>query len=1041
MNGFAWLINRPVFATVLSLILVLIGIVAFQRLTVREFPNVDEPIISVSTTYPGASSAIVESQITQILEGSIAGIEGIDVLESSSRSESSRITVRFRSNIDPDVAASDVRDRVSRVRGRLPDEISEPVIAKVEADAQAIMFLVFRSTRMSPLDISDYIDRYIVDRLKTLSGVADVQIYGERRYAMRIWIDRERLAAYNLTVQDIEAALTAQNAEIPSGRIESDQREFPVLSRTSLTTPEQFRNIVVKVSGNYQVKLGEVARVELGAADVRRVSAFNGEPAIAVGIIKQSTANPLDVSAAVNSVLPEINSGLPEGLTVEVGNDDSIFIARSIEAVYQTIGEAIVLVVLVILFFLRSLRASLIPVVTIPVSLIATFAIMFAAGFTVNSLTLLAMVLAIGLVVDDAIVVLENIYRHIEEGMEPKAAATKGLGEIGFAIIAMTLTLAAVYAPIAFAPGKTGRLFLEFAMTLAGAVLISGFVALTLTPMMSARLLRHNPSPGLLFRALETVFVAIERGYRRTLSGAMTIRPLIILLATCFAGASVILLYSLKSELSPLEDRGVIRVRATGPEGATINYTEKYTAQIASILAQHPEVRGRLAISGNPEVSQSLVIAPLVDWADRGRSQQAISAEVGEQLQRIAGVRAFTQVPGAFGQRGSGRPIEFVIQSSGTYEELQSYVDKIIERTREFPGLENIDTDLKLNTPEFRVQIDRARVSDLGLDVTVVGRTLETLLGGRQVTRFEQNGEQYDVLVQLATEDRASPSALSTIYLRNQRGEMIQLSSVAKLSETVAPKELKRFSQLRSVTLQANLAPGYSVGEGIAFLERAAKDLLPATVKTDLSGNSRDWRASSGSLAAVFGLALAFIYLVLAAQFESFRDPLIIMLTVPLSMTGALGALWMFDGTLNVYSQIGLVTLIGLITKHGILIVEFANQKLDTGESRRDAVIDAAVLRLRPILMTTGAMILGAIPLALAAGAGAENRHQIGLVIVGGMSVGTLLTLFVVPVAYSYFTKQTATQSMPSEVIAAGIGLVFSGNCTATGASGAIHAE
>jgi multidrug efflux pump len=575
MDLFEFFIRRPVFATVMSLILVLTGVVSFQRLTVREYPNVDEPIVSVSTNYPGASAAIMESQVTQILEDSIAGIEGIDVLSSSSRSESSRITIRFRSEIDPDVAASDVRDRVSRVRGRLPDEISEPVIAKVEADAQAIMFLVFTSRTMRALEISDYIDRFIMNRLKNLTGVADVTIYGERRYSMRIWIDRERLAAFNLTVQDVEAALRAQNSEIPSGRIESLDREFSVLAKTGLSTPEEFSNIVVKLSGSHQVKLGEVARVELGPEDERRTSTYDGVPAIAVGVIRQATANPLDVSRAVNAVLPDINDSLPGDLKVIIGNDDSVFIDRSIKAVFVTILEAIGLVVIVILLFLRSLRAAIIPIVTIPISLITTFALMSAFGFTVNTLTLLAMVLAIGLVVDDAIVVLENIYRYIEKGMRPIPAAIKGVREIGFAVIAMTMTLAAVYAPIAFASGKTGRLFLEFALTLAGAVIVSGFVALTLTPMMCAKLLRHQPNPGRLYVAMERGLVGVENGYRRILNGTLKLRPLILLGGAIVAGLSGILFTALKTELSPLEDRGVMRIRGMGPEGATVSYSER----------------------------------------------------------------------------------------------------------------------------------------------------------------------------------------------------------------------------------------------------------------------------------------------------------------------------------------------------------------------------------------------------------------------------------------------------------------------------------
>ena len=587
---FEFCIRRPVFSTVLSLVLVLLGVVSYSRLTVREYPNVDEPVVSVSTTYPGASASIIESQITQVLEGSIAGIAGIDVLESTSRAETSRITVRFLSNVDQDVAASDVRDRVSRVRKRLPEEVQEPTIAKVEADAQAILNLVFTSDQMNALEITDYVDRFVLDRLKNLTGVADVTIYGERRYAMRIWIDRERLAAFNLTVQDVENALKAQNVELPAGRIESRDREFSVLSRTGLVTPEQFRNIIVKLADAHQVKLGEVARVELGAADERRDSRYNGQPAITVGIIKQAVANPLDVSKAVRAVMPEINQSLPQGLSATIGNDSSVFIDRSIAAVYHTIGEAIVLVVLVIVFFLRSLRASLVPIVTIPISLIATFTLLYALGFTVNTLTLLAMVLAIGLVVDDAIVVLENIYRRIEHGMRPVQAAIEGTREIGFAVIAMTLTLTAVYAPIAFAPGRTGRLFLEFALSLAGAVVVSGFVALTLTPMMCSRLLRHNPSPGRLFSAIERGFTAFEDGYRRMLRATLRTRQLVLAAALGVAGMSAVFFLALKSELAPTEDRGLIQVRGTGPEGATLRYTQRYSAQAGEILAKVPEI-------------------------------------------------------------------------------------------------------------------------------------------------------------------------------------------------------------------------------------------------------------------------------------------------------------------------------------------------------------------------------------------------------------------------------------------------------------------
>jgi len=998
-------IRRPVFATVLSLVLVLLGLVSYTRLTVREYPNIDEPTVSVTTMYPGAAPHIVETQVTQVLEGSLAGIPGIDVIESTSRSETSRITIRFRQDVNPDEAANDVRDRVSRVRGRLPDEIDEPIIRKVEADAQPVMYLVFTSDQMSALEITDYVDRYVVDRLKNVLGVADVTIYGERRYAMRIWIDRERLAAYSLTIQDIENALRSQNVEIPSGRIESQEREFSVLSRTGLSTPEEFREIVVKRADGYQVKLGDVAQVELGAEDERRDSRYNGQPAIVVGIIKQAVANPLDVSKGIRALLPELNESLPSGLKADIGNDDAVFINESIKAVFSTILEAIVLVVIVILFFLRSIRASIIPIVTIPISLIATFTLLLAFGFSINTLTLLAMVLAIGLVVDDAIVVLENVSRHVENGMRPFQAAITGTREIAFAVVAMTLTLTAVYAPIAFATGRTGRLFLEFALALAGAVLVSGFVALTLTPMLCSKLLRHNESPGWVFTAIERGLRSLEEGYRRTLRAALYVRWLIVILGLATAGVAAVLFVNLKSELAPVEDRGVIMIRGNGPEGSTLSYMARYSAQADAILAELPEVRSRLVINGLWQVTNFMAIGRLHDWSERDRKQQELVAEINPKIRNIPGVLAFAQNPPSLGQRGSSRPIEFVIQTSGTYEQLQEYADRMLERISEYPGLEGVDTDLKLNSPEIRIDVNRAKIADLGIDVATVGRTLETLLGGRQVTRFEQNGEQYDVIVQLAGADRSTPEMLSTIFLRAANGEMVQLSNIVTLSETVAPKELKRFNQLRSVTISANIAPGYSLGEALEFLERTAQEVLPPNVQTDVSGQSREFRAAGQSLAFVFLLALGFIYLVLAAQFESFRSPLIIMVTVPLSMTGALGALYLTGGTLNVYSQIGLVTLIGLITKHGILIVDFANQQQEAGKDKLTALVDAAALRLRPILMTTGAMVLGAVPLALATGAGAESRQQIGWVIAGGLTLGTLLTLFVVPVAYMFIAR------------------------------------
>ena len=994
-------IRRPVFATVLSLVLVLAGLMSFQRLTIREFPNIDEPQVTVQTSYPGASAEIIESQVTQVLEGSLAGIEGIDTIESTSRAEQSRITVRFRSTVNIDAATSDVRDRVSRVRQQLPDEITEPNIAKVEADAQPIMFLVMQSETMDAAEITDYIDRFVVNRFKNLDGVADVTINGERRYAMRVWIDTARLAGHGLTVQDVESAIRNQNADIPAGRIESVDREFTVLSRTALGTAEEFSQIVLKEGGGLQVRLGDVARVELGTADVRRESRYNGTTAISVGVVKTAVANPLDVARAVNALLPRINAELPEATSIAVGFDSTVFIDRSIRNVFITILEAIGLVLLIILLFLHSFRAALIPIVTIPVSLIATFAIMYAAGLTVNTLTLLAMVLAIGLVVDDAIVVLENIYRHIEEGMEPFAAAIKGAREIGFAVIAMTLTLAAVYAPIAFTPGRTGRLFLEFAVTLAGAVIVSGFVALTLTPMMCSKLLKHSERRNIFARIVEGTLGGLERGYRASLSFALKLRWLVLFIGLGVGVAGGWLFTQMKSELSPTEDRGTIIINGSAPEGASFGYTQRYASQVEALLAEVPELRSYLMIVGPSEVTRFLSFARLKDWSEREVSQQQMTQSLLPKLRKVAGVQAFASNPGSLGTRGFGKPFQFVIQSSASYEEINALANQLVERLKDNPGLADIDTDMRLNKPEVEVEIDRNRVADLGLDISVIGRTLETLLGGRNVSTFQIGSEQYDVTVALPPEERTSPDTLNRIFVRGKDGQMVQLSNIVSARVTVAPRDLRRFNQLRAITIEANLAPGYTLGEAIAAVNQAAAEVLPQDTLTDLTGQAREFRDASSNLALVFLMALAFIYLVLAAQFESFRDPVMIMVSVPLSMTGALLALWLTGGTLNVYSQIGLVTLIGLITKHGILIVDFANKLQQEGVERTAAIIEASRLRLRPILMTTAAMVLGAIPLAIATGAGAESRQQIGWVIVGGMSLGTLLTLFVVPCVYA----------------------------------------
>ena len=998
-------IRRPVFATVMSLVVMLVGMVSYSRLPVREYPKIDEPVVTVDTTYKGASSEIIESQITKPLEDSLAGIEGVDVLSSISRAESSQITVRFKLERHPDSAAADVRDRVSRVRNKLPQGIDEPVIAKVEADANPIIWLAFNSDRHSPLEVTDFASRIVKPRLQTLPGAADVRIFGERKYAMRIWLDPGRLAAYNLTPPDVEDALRRQNVEVPSGRIEGREREFSVVSRTDLNKPEEFAGIIVRQVKGYPVRIRDLGQVEIGAAQERSAVRFNGRNAVALGVIKQATANPLDLSKALRAELPRVSAELPDGMTVNIAYDSSVFIDRSIEAVFTTIGEAILLVALIIFLFLRSPRATLIPLVTIPVSLIGAFALMLVLGFTINTLTLLALVLAIGLVVDDSIVVLENVYRHIENGMPRLQAALQGSKEIAFAVVAMTLTLAAVYAPVAFMTGRTGKLFSEFALTLAGAVLVSGFVALTLSPMMCSLLLRQEPRHGKVYLWFEDFFNGLTAGYRRLLAATLRHRWIIMLIFALVAGASVLLLKTLKSELAPVEDRGVILGVFIGPEGATLDYMSKYAQQLEGLYAKTPNVERYFVVAGNPVVSQGISFVGLTDWKAREKHSTAIAKELQPQFFSIPGVLAFPITPPSLGQSPRERPVNFVVVTSASYPELQGVIEQILAEVAKNPGFVNVDTDLKLNKPELSVRVDRDKASDAGVQIETIGRTLETMLGGRQVTRFKRDAEQYDVIVQTADSDRATPRDISQIYVRGRDERMIPLASLVQVDETVSPRELNHFAQRRAVTLSANLAPGYTLGEALAFLEDTSRRILPPGYATDYAGQSREFRTSTASLALTFVLALAFIYLVLAAQFESFRDPFVIMLTVPLSMTGALAALLATGGTLNVYSQIGLVTLVGLITKHGILIVEFTNQLRSQGREVGEALLEATSLRLRPILMTTGAMVLGAIPLALASGAGAESRQQIGWVIVGGLLLGTLLTLFVVPTVYSLLAR------------------------------------
>src|SRR5688572_4494195 len=874
-------IRRPVLATVMSLLIILIGLVSYGKLAVREYPRIDEPVVTVNTRLIGASSEVIESQVTKPLEDSIAGIDGIDILTSISRSEQSQITARFKLEKNPDDAAADVRDRVSRIRQRLPDAIDEPVIAKVEADAFPVIWLAFTSDVLSPLEITDVVTRIVKPRLQTVPGVADVRINGDRAYSMRIWVNPDKLAAYRLTTQEVEDALRRQNLEVPAGRIESQQREFNVTARTDLNTEAQFREVALKSSNGFTVRLKDVARVEQAPLDERSSVRLNGVPAVSAGIIRNATANPLDISAGVREIMPKVQEDLPSGLRVSVANDNSLFIDRSVKSVYTTITEAVVLVALVVFVFLRTLRASIIPLVTIPVSLIGSFALMALAGFTINTLTLLSLVLAIGLVVDDAIVVLENIFRHIEEGLQPFQAAIKGVREISFAVVAMTLTLAAVFAPLAFTPGRTGRLFVVFALTLAGAVIVSGFVALTLSPMLCSKLLRHKPNPNFFDRFIEGGLARLTRGYIGTLQWVLDHRWIVLLVMLASGLVSWWLFSTAKRELSPMEDRGVIMAVVNSPDGATLDYTAKYLRAIERITAEYPEIDRTFAVSGNPSVSQGIAVLRTVDWEQRSKSTLQIAQELQGKMSSLPGVTARPATPPSLGQGFREVPINYVIMTGDSYANLAAVAQRFLDEMAKNPGFINPDTDLRLNKPELLLEVDRERAADAGINVDQVARTVETMLGGRQVTRYKRDAEQYDVMVQTQATGRTTPEDIEKLFVRGRGESMVPLSSLVRVRESVSPRELNHFNQRRSVSITANLAPGYALGEALQFMDTTASKILQPGYATELNGVSREYRSSSGALGVAFVLALLFIFLVLAAQFESFVDPFVILLSVP----------------------------------------------------------------------------------------------------------------------------------------------------------------
>jgi len=1011
-------IRRPVFASVMSLTIVLFGIIAYTRLPIREYPDIDPPIISVISLYRGASASVVETEITNLLEEQFATLEGVKTITSSSREQGSVITIEFELNRNVDEAANDVRDRVSRVRGSLPREIDDPIVSKVDANAQPIVWIALYSTKHNGLELTDVADRILKERIQRLSGVGSVIIGGERRYAMRVWLDPLRMAAHNLTTRDVEDAIRRENAEIPAGRVEGHEREFAVRTRGELASPEEFGAIIVTGSETGTVRLRDIAEVTVGAEDERTVARYNGESAVGLGIVKQSRASTVDVATEIRAALPELEQLLPGGMKLSVAYDSSTFIVESIDQVIETLLIAMCLVVLVVFVFLKSLRATAIPSLAIPISIMGALAAAYFAGFTINILTLLALVLAIGLVVDDAIVVLENIYRHMEMGKSRMQAALDGSKEIGFVVIATTIALVAVFVPLAFLTGSVGRLFNEFGISLAVAVLVSGFVALTLTPMLSSRMLRplHGTGTGWAAQSFDRFFEWLNAVYERTVRTALRYRWLTIAGAATAIIISVLLFRNIPSELVPVEDRGIGFGIVIAPEGATLDYTDRYMRQIESRLLALPERRGLftavgLGFGGPGRVTNGILFLALKPRNERERSQQEIVQQLFPALISIPGVLAFVINPPSLGGRFSSNPVEYVLQAE-SYEALSQGLGIMMAEASKLGYLINLDSDLRLNKPQLDITIDRERAAGLGASVTEIGTTLETFLGGRVVTNFKRGTKQYDVILQTRSSARSTPDAINEIYIRGSGG-LVQLANVIKIHETVAPKELNHYNRVRSATISASLAPGgVSLGQALSDLDRIASDKLPAGMKREFAGQSLEFKSSSSTLYLMFLLAVVFIYLVLAAQFESFVHPFTILLSVPLAVFGALVTLFLFGQTLNIYSQIGLIMLIGLVTKNSILIVEFSNQLRAQGTETTKAVLQAAVIRLRPILMTSLATVFGVLPIALGLGAGSESRRPLGLAVVGGMLFSTFLTLVLVPVVYTLLARFSPARNL-----------------------------
>jgi len=1011
-------VKRPVLAAVLSILLVAFGLLAFDRLPLREFPNIDPPIVSIDTVYQGASADVVESRITRIIEDRIAGIEGMRFIESSSEDGRSKISIEFDVDRDVDAAANDIRDRVSGVLDNLPLEAEPPDIQKASSDDDVIMWLNLSSDRLTVPALTDYAERYLLDRFSVLDGVARVRIGGKQSYAMRVWLDRNRLAARNLTVADIENALRTENVELPAGSIDSDERQFTVRIKRQFRTADEFSRLVItKGNDAHLTRLGDVARVERTAEENRLFFRGNGIPMVGIGIIKQSTANTLQVARAAKAEMKRLNPSLPKGMKINQSYDTSVFIEGAINEVYKTLAIAIILVVLVIYLFLGSLRATLIPALTVPISLIASSLVLLALDYSINMLTLLALVLAIGLVVDDAIVVLENIHRRMDKyGESPLVAAYRGSRQVAFAVVATTVVLVSVFVPIAFLQGDVGRLFSEFAITMAAAVAFSSFVALSLSPMLASKVLRPSGKENAATKWVDAGFRCLQQGYHAMLASALKHKWIIVLVFIAMGVLSSWLLTHIPDEYTPKEDRGAFFVLINGPEGASYDYIKKYmdeaesrlmplveSGEVTRLLVRAPRSFGNVAIFNN-----GIIIMVLNDW-DTRRSAWEIMADVRARLGDLPGVKAFPVMRQGFGARIQ-KPVQFVI-GGGTYEQLSEWRDILLAKLKQDnPGITGLDWDYKETKPQMQVVIDYDRAADLGVTVSNIGRTLETMLGSRRVTTYIDEGQEYYILLEGERKAQRTPSDIQNIYVRSERtGLLIPLSNLVTLEEFADSIKLNRYNRVRSITLEANLAEGYSLGEALSHLEVLVDEYLPDQVIIDYKGQSRDYMFAGESLLFIFLLGIMVVFLVLAAQFESWIHPFIIMLTVPLAMTGALLGLYLTGQTLNLYSQIGLIMLVGLSAKNGILIVEFANQLRDQGREFHEALIEAADTRFRPIIMTGITTAAGSVPLLISTGAGTETRYVIGIVILFGVIAGTLFTLFIVPAAYDLVGRYSSS--------------------------------